>query len=60
MSKEAADNFGLPFYSTKEKGTGLGLMVSRQIIEEMHGTISVNSTKGIGTILKLTFPRSKI
>lgn len=59
MSKEAAENFGLPFYSTKEKGTGLGLMVSRQIIEEMGGSIEVNSTKGIGTVLHLTFPRAK-
>ncbi|GIN84657.1 sporulation kinase [Heyndrickxia sporothermodurans] len=59
MSKETADNFGLPFYSTKEKGTGLGLMVSRQIIDEMGGSIKVNSTKGIGTVLYLTFPRAK-
>ncbi|QQZ08920.1 ATP-binding protein [Heyndrickxia vini] len=57
MSKESMENFGLPFYSTKEKGTGLGLMVSRQIIDEMDGNIQVNSTKGVGTVLSLTFPR---
>ncbi|MGE8203211.1 ATP-binding protein [Heyndrickxia sp. NPDC080065] len=59
MSKETIENFGLPFYSTKEKGTGLGLMVSRQIIDEMSGSIDVTSTKGIGTLLRITFPRAK-
>ncbi|MBS4174660.1 sensor histidine kinase [Bacillus sp. FJAT-49736] len=57
MSKETLDRFGLPFYSTKEKGTGLGLMVCRRITEEMGGRIDVSSTKGLGTIIYLTFPR---
>ncbi|MBB2480783.1 HAMP domain-containing histidine kinase [Bacillus sp. APMAM] len=57
MSQETIDRFGLPFYSTKEKGTGLGLMVCRQITEEMGGRINVSSTKGVGTIIYLTFPR---
>jgi two-component system, sporulation sensor kinase B len=58
MSQETIDRFGLPFYSTKEKGTGLGLMVCRQVTEEMGGRISVSSTKGVGTIIYLTFPRA--
>ncbi|PKR84183.1 hypothetical protein CWO92_15370 [Heyndrickxia camelliae] len=57
MSQESIDRFGLPFYSTKEKGTGLGLMVCRQITEEMAGKISVSSTKGVGSVIHLTFPR---
>ncbi|MGV3466526.1 MAG: ATP-binding protein, partial [Heyndrickxia sp.] len=57
MSQETIDRFGLPFYSTKEKGTGLGLMVCRQITEEMGGKISVSSTKGVGSVIYLTFPR---
>jgi len=45
----------LPFYSTKEKGTGLGLMVTLQIIGEMGGKWRVTSDKKNGTIFQITF-----
>lgn len=47
---------GEPFYTTKEKGTGLGLMVSYRIIEEHFGKIQVESEEGIGTKFKITLP----
>lgn len=45
-----------PFFTTKEKGTGLGLSVSYRIIKNHRGHISVNSTKGIGTVFEITLP----
>jgi two-component system sporulation sensor kinase A len=47
---------GQPFFSTKEKGTGLGLMVSYSIIENHHGKISVNSRLSEGTSFTVTLP----
>ncbi|WHY02186.1 ATP-binding protein [Neobacillus sp. DY30] len=47
---------GEPFYTTKEKGTGLGLMVSYRIIEEHNGSIEVDSEEGIGTLFKIKIP----
>ncbi|MCL6572759.1 MAG: PAS domain S-box protein [Bacillus sp. (in: Bacteria)] len=47
---------GEPFYTTKESGTGLGLMVSYQIIEEHKGTIQIESEEGKGTTFHLTLP----
>ncbi len=47
---------GEPFYTTKEKGTGLGLMVSYRIIEEHNGSIEVESKEGIGTLFKIRIP----
>jgi two-component system NtrC family sensor kinase len=45
-----------PFYTTKDRGTGLGLAITRQIIEQHHGEISIESTIGSGTIVKVVLP----
>ena len=45
-----------PFYTTKEKGTGLGLAVSYNIIKKMNATISVESEVGKGTTFSITIP----
>ena len=39
------------------EGAGLGLAISRQLVERMEGTIAVESAKGAGTTFTLTFPR---
>ena len=48
-----------PFYTTKPpgEGTGLGLSVSYGIIQAHEGSISVESTPGIGTAFTITLPR---
>ncbi len=38
------------------EGAGLGLAISRQLVERMGGTIRVESAKGVGTVFTLTFP----
>lgn len=40
---------GTPFYTTKDKGIGLGLTVSNKIIQEHNGTMKIVSEKGKGT-----------
>ena len=49
-----------PFYTTKEagKGTGLGLAIARGIINEMQGSININSVVGKGTIINLIFTKT--
>lgn len=42
----------------KETGTGLGLWITRQIIEKMDGSISVESIKGVGSHFTVSFPLS--
>lgn len=46
-----------PFYTTKQKGTGLGLMIVQRIIREHGGRIELESRVGHGTTFKLWFPR---
>jgi len=43
--------------TTKEKGTGLGLMVTFNIIENHNGTIEVDSKAEKGTTFKISFPK---
>jgi two-component system, sporulation sensor kinase A len=53
---EQIHKLGEPFYTTKEKGTGLGMMVSFKIVEAHKGTIRIESELGKGTTIVLTFP----
>lgn len=43
IPEEKLRRFGEPFYTTKDRGTGLGFMVSYKIIEEHKGYIEVES-----------------
>jgi len=46
----------VPFFSTKPEGSGIGLSLSRQIIKNHGGQISVESEAGLGTTFKVTLP----
>jgi two-component system sporulation sensor kinase B len=50
---------GTPYYSTKEKGTGLGLTVSFEIVRRMNGSIHVESTVNQGTVFTILLPAAK-
>ena len=56
ISKERIKKIGEPFYSTKEKGTGLGLMISHKIIQEHGGTIEIKSEVNKGTTVDVILP----
>ena len=56
IPKEELPKIFDPFYTTKEKGTGLGLAVSYNIIKKMNGTITVESEAGKGSIFTITIP----
>jgi len=58
MEEAEIAQLGVPFYSTKTKGTGLGLMVTFRIIEVMKGTIVFRSVKTKGTEVTIRFPLS--
>jgi two-component system, sporulation sensor kinase B len=57
MTKHQIDRLGSPFYSLKESGTGLGMMVSFQIVRSFKGKIQVKSEKDIGTEFIILLPQ---
>ncbi|MEH7356755.1 PAS domain S-box protein [Neobacillus drentensis] len=58
ISQELLARLGEPFYTTKEKGTGLGLLVSNKIIKDHQGSINITSEINKGTIVDITLPIS--
>lgn len=56
MSQEQISRLGSPYYSLKESGTGLGMMVSYQIIRSFKGKIQVTSQQGKGTTFTILLP----
>ncbi|MGI2327536.1 ATP-binding protein [Planococcus sp. YIM B11945] len=56
MTKEEVQRLGEPYFSTKIKGTGLGMMVTYSVIHQMNGDILVESEKEKGTTFTLVFP----
>lgn len=53
--REAIDRIFIPFYTTKRMGSGIGLSLSRQIMQLHHGSLSVESELGEYTAFTLTF-----
>lgn len=47
-----------PFYSTKKKGTGLGLMIVDRILRDHRGRVEIQSVVGKGTTFTIWLPRS--
>lgn len=56
ISKENLSTIFTPFVTYKKNGTGLGLPISKSILELHHGTIQVTSVVGQGTMFKITLP----
>ncbi|WP_423993798.1 ATP-binding protein [Mesobacillus sp.] len=56
MTEDELSRLGTAFYSLKERGTGMGLMVCYQIVERMKGHIKVSSKKGEGTTFEILVP----
>lgn len=55
IDKDALDRIFIPFYTTKNTGSGIGLSLSRQIMRQHRGSISAKSTLGKGTRFSLKF-----
>jgi two-component system NtrC family sensor kinase len=57
MDEETLQKACQPFYTTKDPatGSGLGLSISKEIVEKMGGNIEIKSKKGAGTRVTLTF-----
>jgi len=57
---ERMKHLGEPFYSTKEKGTGLGLMICQKIIKEHNGSLSIQSNVEEGTSVDILLPLASL
>jgi signal transduction histidine kinase len=58
MSEDVQEKIFHPFYTTKDKGTGLGLAVINKIITDHHGTITVDSVAGRGSTFTVRLPKN--
>lgn len=56
MTEEELRKALLPFYSTKARGTGLGLVMARQAVTRLGGKMEIRSSPGAGTAVKLSLP----
>jgi two-component system, sporulation sensor kinase E len=50
-----------PYFTTRSKGTGLGLAIARRVVEEIGGTISLETNDrsgGVGTVARICLPKA--
>jgi len=57
ISEEQQKELFKPFFTSKPKGTGLGLVISRKMLAEMGGTIHFESYGNLGSIVRITLPQ---
>lgn len=56
ISQEVLERLFEPFYTTKDKGMGMGLPISQTIVQDHGGRIWADSTPGSGTCFRLVLP----
>ena len=59
LSNEYKDRLYQPFATTKPTGTGLGLALSRRLVEHYNGTLEINSEPGQGVTAVVCLPVSR-
>ena len=59
MDENSLKQIFSPFFTTKEKGTGLGMAVSQKIVEGHGGIITAHSAPGEGTRIAIQLPRAE-
>lgn len=58
MDAETLERLFEPYYTTKQRGTGLGMTMVKKIIDAHQGIIHIDSTPGKGTTIKILLPQS--
>jgi signal transduction histidine kinase len=60
LNAEQKQNIFIPFYTTKTKGTGLGMAIAQRIVEAHGGVITVGPAHGGGAEIYITLPRENL
>ncbi len=55
ISKDSQDEIFIPFFTTKQDGTGIGLSLSRQIMRLHNGSLNLTRSDEEGTVFTLVF-----
>ncbi len=59
MAPEVRNRIGTPFFTTRDAGTGLGVVIAKTAISQHRGTLEYTSTPGLGTTATIAFPRDQ-
>ncbi len=60
ISQDAIDRIFSPFHTSREKGTGLGLPITKKLVEAHSGSIEVKSSPGAGAEFLVTLPKASV